>query len=149
MVSVFSPLDLAPVLGKLCGVYHNLDADKIVDTIRRLRDRIQARFPEAGLGRVAEELLRIAEKAAFKAEAIAKPYWPYRIGMGILGSAFLVLVGYIILHLKGVSTQVERYTELFQGVDSALNTFLLMGGAIFFLFTLEVRLKRNRAARAV
>jgi hypothetical protein len=131
----------------LSGVYHNLDAEIIVDTVRRLRDRIQARFPEAGLGRVAEELLRITEKAAVKAEAIARPYWPYRIGMGVLGIAFFVLVGYIIFHLKGVSAQVERYTELFQGVDAALNTFLLMGGAIFFLFTQEVRLKRNRALK--
>ena len=32
-------------------MYRNLDAEKIVETVRRLRNRIQERFPEAGLGR--------------------------------------------------------------------------------------------------
>jgi len=129
-------------------VYHNLDAERIVETVRRLRSRIQERFPEAGLGRVAESLLGIAEKADANARAISRPFLPLRIGMAVLVAAFLALLGWIFLHLK-ISAQVDRFSELFQGVDAALNTVLLVGGAIFFLFTLEVRMKRNRALKLI
>ncbi|MDB6125016.1 MAG: hypothetical protein JWQ71_4009 [Pedosphaera sp.] len=141
-----SPLDTSTALGHLTSVYRNLDADKIVETVRRLRDRIRERFPEAGLGHVAEELLQVANKSAVKAEAISKPFLPFRIGIGILVIAFLALITWIVLHLK-ISTQIDRFSELLQALDAALNTFLLLGGAIFFLFTLEVRMKRNRALK--
>jgi hypothetical protein len=127
-------------------VYRSLDAAKIVETIRVLRSRIQERFPEAGLGRVAEDLLHVAEQAAVTADAIAKPLLPLRIGIAAMAVVFLMVIGWILLHLN-ISAQIDRFSELFQGVDAALNTVLLIGGAIFFLFTMEVRLKRNRALK--
>ena len=78
------PLDSLADLGNLCAVYRNLDPEKIVETVRRLRDRIQERFPEAGLARVAAELLAVSEKSAVTAEAIAKPLLPLRLGIGLL-----------------------------------------------------------------
>lgn len=127
-------------------MYRNLDAEKIIETVRRLRDRIRERFPEAGLGRVAEELLRVAEKSAVKAEAIARPLLPLRVGIGLLVIIFLAILGWIAFHLK-ISPEVDRFSELLQALDAALNLVLLIGGAIFFLFTLEVRLKRNRTLK--
>lgn len=127
-------------------MYQNLDPEKIVETVRRLRDRIQERFPEAGLGKVAEELLQVAEKSAVKAEAIAKPLLPLRLGIGMLVVVFLVIVTWITLHLK-ISTQIDRFSEFLQALDAGLNTVILIGGAIFFLFTLEIRMKRNRALK--
>jgi hypothetical protein len=127
-------------------VYRNLDADKIIETVRQLRNRIQDRFPQASLGRVAEDLLHVAEKAAVKAEAMSHPYLPFRIGIGILVIAFLALMIWIAFHMR-ISAQVDRLTEFFQGLDAALNMVLLIGGAIFSLFTLEIRLKRNRALK--
>ena len=127
-------------------MYRKLDANKIVETATRLQNRILERFPEASLGRVAGDLLHVAEKAAVKAEAIGRPFLPLRIGIGILALAFIAVLGWIIIHLK-ISAQVDRFSELFQGVDAALNTVLLIAGAIFFLFTLESRMKRNRALK--
>jgi hypothetical protein len=129
-------------------VYRNLDAEKIVETIRQLRNRIQERFPQAGLGRVAEDLLHVAEKSAVKADAISRPYLPLRFGIGVLVMVSLVMLGWLFLHLK-ISTQIDRFSELFQSLDAALNTVLLISGAIFFLFTLEVRTKRNRALKLI
>ena len=127
-------------------MYRNLDAEKIIETVRRLRDRIRERFPEAGLGRVAEDLLRVAEKSAVKAEAIARPLLPLRAGIGFLVLVFLLILGWIAIHLK-ISPAIDRFSELLQALDAAMNLVLLIGGAIFFLFTLEVRLKRNRTLK--
>ncbi|HWY75975.1 MAG TPA: hypothetical protein VN281_10180, partial [Verrucomicrobiae bacterium] len=60
--------------------------------------------------------------------------------------AFLALIGWIGFHMR-ISAQVDRLTEFFQGMDAAMNMVLLIGGAIFSLFTLEIRLKRNRALK--
>jgi hypothetical protein len=130
-------------------VYRSLDAGKIVETVRTLRDRIKERFPEAGLARVADDLLHVAEKAAVSAEPISRPLLPLRIGIGVLVVAFLSMLGWIGWHMRvlKISAQVDRFTELFQGLDAALNMVLLAGGGILFLFTAEVRLRRNRALK--
>jgi hypothetical protein len=130
-------------------VYRNLDADKIVETVRRLRDRIKERFPEASLARVADDLLHVAEKAAVKSGAIARPLLPLRIGVALLVIAILLMLAWIAWQMRAmkISAQVDRFTDLFQGLDSALNMLLLLGGGILFLFTMEVRTKRNRALK--
>ncbi len=127
-------------------MYRSLDAEKIVDTVRLLRNRIRERFPEAGLGRVADDLVHVAEKAAVKSHAIAEPYLPFRIGIAVLVAALLIIIGWILFHLR-ISTQIDRFSEFLQALDAALNTVLLIGGGIFSLFTLEVRMKRNRALK--
>ncbi len=127
-------------------MYCKLDAAKIVETARVLQSRIRERFPEANLGNVAGDLLQLAEKAEAKAGVIGRPLLPLRIGIALLAMAFITVLGWIVAHLK-ISAQVDRISELFQGVDAALNTVLLIGGAIIFLFTLEARLKRNRALK--
>ena len=132
----------------MSGVYRTLKADKIVDTVRLLHLRIKERFPGAGLAGVADELLRVAERASASAEAISRPLLPLRLAIGALVIVFLVVAGWMLLHLK-ISTQIDRFTEFLQAVDAALNMLILTGGAIFFLFTLEVRLKRRRALKLV
>ena len=128
------------------GVYRSLDPGKIVATVRLLRSRIQERFPGANLVGVAGELLRIAEQAAVNSAAISRPLLPLRLGIGLLVMTFLFVIGWIAMHIK-ISTQIDRFSEFLQALDAALNTVLLIGGAIFFLFTLEVRIKRNRALK--
>ena len=127
-------------------MYRSLDAEKIVETVRQLRNRIFERFPKAGLVRVADDLIHVAEKAAVKSATIAEPNIFLRIGIVLLSIAFLGVITYVVMHIKA-SPQVDRLTELFQGTDSAINMVLLIGGGIFSLFTLETRMKRNRALK--
>ncbi len=119
---------------------------KIVETIRVLRSRIAERFPSAGLGRVATELLLVAEKADASSRAIARPRRSLRFGIAALVALLLAVITWLALHLR-VSAQIDRFSELVQALDAALNTLLLTGGAIFSLFALEARLKRNRALK--
>ncbi|EEF60537.1 hypothetical protein [Pedosphaera parvula] len=129
-------------------MYRSLDAEKIVETVRRLRNRIKERFPTASLGHVAEDLLAVAEKSPVKAGALSKPHFPLRIGIAFLVIAFLTIIIKIFLKLK-INTDIDRFSELLQAMDAALNTVILLGGAIFFLFTMEIRLKRNRALKLI
>ena len=140
------PLDRSRHIQTLFGVYRRLDADKIVETVTQLRNRIKERFPDAGLGRVAEDFLLVAKRSAAQAAAVARPFLPFRIGIAILALLFLVILAWIIVHLK-ISTQIDRFSEFLQALDAALNTVLLVGAGIFSLFTLEVRMKRNRALK--
>ncbi len=127
-------------------MYRSLDADKIVETVRVLRSRIAERFPQAGLGRVAEELLHVAGQADANSRAIARPKLAFRLGIAALTVVLLAAVAWLALRVR-VSAQIDRFTDLVQALDAGLNTLLLVGGAIFSLFALEARLKRNRALK--
>lgn len=141
-----SPLDRPFGRESFARVYRRLDSEKIVETIRALHRRILERFPEAGLARVADELRLVAEKAAENSAAIARPFLPFRLGVAVLVAVFVLVATWLALHLK-VSGQIDRFSELLQALDAALNTVLLIGGAIFSLFALETRMKRNRALK--
>jgi len=88
----------------------------------------------------------VAERAGSQAKIIARPFLPFRIGIAVLAVAFLIILGWIIVHLK-ISTQIDRFSEFLQALDAALNTVILVGAGVFSLFTLEVRMKRNRALK--
>jgi hypothetical protein len=131
-----------------CAMYTHLDPAKIVATVTRLRDRIYERFPNSSLGRVAEALLRAAENAGPRSDWLARPIrWLRGTNAGLILLGLAVLAG-IVLNLK-LSTQVDRFSELLQALDSGLNSLILLGGGIFFLFTVEVRLKRRAALKAI
>jgi hypothetical protein len=62
--------------------YRQLDESKIVATLTALRDRIEAQFPDSGLGRVADELIGVAGEVAACADYLNAPNWPIRIVAG-------------------------------------------------------------------
>jgi hypothetical protein len=129
-------------------MYRTLDPAKIAATVARLRDRIHERFPNSSLGRVAEEFLKSAEKAGPQSAWLARPVLWLRAANGGLILVFLAVLAGILINLK-LSTQVDRYSEFLQALDSGLNTLILLGGGIFFLLTVEVRLKRRAALKGL
>src|ERR1044072_3271951 len=110
-------------------MYRSLDSEKIVDTIGTLCRRVDERFPDSGLGNVCRELLTIAGESQERSAWIAKPQRLLRIITWIL--LIIMLVG------------------LVQGLDAALNITILLGAAALFLVTVEVRIKRKRALKAI
>jgi hypothetical protein len=127
--------------------YRTLNADLIVKTLARLKDRIDERFPERGLGAVAGELLEVAEKDRAEAQNFLRPYLSVRAGVAafiIAGLAAQITIFSLVRGRLGASWDVF---ELFQGIEAALNTLLLMGAGVFFLMTLEERMKRRRALK--
>jgi len=130
-------------------MYRTLAADEIIDTLARLEQRIGERFQGAGLARVCAELTEIARQTHQRSSEIAKPNFWLRLGVGVVlaaGAALLVFVGAKIW--SSTKTSDDLYGTL-QGVDAGFNILVLMGAALFFLFSIEEKIKRRRALSAL
>src|SRR5262245_4570015 len=128
--------------------YHVLKPALILETQRRLAARIAARFPGSGLSEVADELVGIAEAAATRAKEIREPNLPLRISIGVLLAAALIL-GLWMTGSVELRADLSEARGLFEFVELALRTFVLLGAVILFLISLETRLKRRRALAAL
>ncbi len=130
------------------GPFRHLDEAKVLRTIARLRDRIAERFPDSGLAGVAAALLALGEGTAARVERLRRPHWPLRIagGAAVLALAGLFLGLFAVL---GLPVGMDGVADLVQSTEAALNALFLVGAAVFFLVTLETRLKRREALAAL
>jgi hypothetical protein len=125
-----------------------LSPDAIIETVERLQKRIEERFPAASLSRIAADLLRVSKAVAVRAEEIARPRFFLRAGIVLLVGT---LVGLLVLFVYKVGTGIafsglKEFTAFFQ---AAVESFIFVGAGIAFLVTLETRVKRRRALKAV
>jgi len=128
--------------------YGALNAEQIAETIDRLRQRIEHRFPGSGLARVCAELDRIAEQARERAAWIARPILPLRAAVALLSALIVAGLGATLSTLRAPSGSFQL-VEFVQLLESGINDVVLVGAAIFFLVTLENRIKRHRALAAI
>lgn len=128
--------------------YTALDANKLIETIERLARRVGERFPNAGLYQVARQLLAMANQAKARAEMVARPLLWVRVGITLL--LVVIIVG-IISAFSAIDLQVTEFNffEVVQAVEAVINEIILLGAGIFFLITLETRIKRSRALKAL
>ena len=124
--------------------YRQLDQSQIGQTLRRLRDRIAERFPGSGLSNVAGELVSLSDEAFDCVAYLQKPNWPIRAAVGIVIATMVVVVGLGALSIR-LSSRVNSVSELVQTLDASINDIVFLGIAIFFLVTVEARLKRRKA----
>ena len=130
-------------------MYRNLDPERIVETIQTLRNRISERFADSGLSRVAGELLAVSRDAGAISEWLARPHRSIRAAVAICIALMLVIVAGVLLSLNTQVTFFSSIADFVQGLDAAANTLVLLGAAIFFLLTVEIRFKRRRALNAI
>jgi hypothetical protein len=125
-----------------------LDGERIARTIHLLCQRIEYRFPESDLLRVAGELKRIADQTKDRAEWIGRPILGLRIAVGAL---ILLIVAGLVVTLATLRTPREtpEVFQFIQALESGINDVVLVGAAIFFLVTIETRIKRRRALAAI
>jgi hypothetical protein len=135
---------------QVAGIYRSLDPQRVIETISALQQRITERFPGAGLGGVCAELNAIAQHNSQRAEAIG------RRNILLRAFVFLVLAGGVWLLVRiamlisiSTSTTADNVYSVLQGIEAAMNIIVLMGAALFFLITIEDRLKRRRALTAL
>lgn len=128
--------------------YRTLRPDKIIETQRRLQERIATRFPGSGLSEVAGEVLVVAEEAAVRAERIRRPNVPLRVAVAVLllGGAALVAV---IVRSARLRRDLWEVMDLVQFTEAGLGAMVFLGAAVLFLVTMELRLKRSRALAAL
>lgn len=133
------------------GTSRQLDAERIEATVTRLKARISARFPNSGLSRVAGDLEQIARQTRLRCDAIQRPNLLLRL-VGVLVS--MAIAAIVIGAVTRINPEEWRHTtdnvvEFVQFVEAGLGTVVFLSAAIFFLVTLENRVKRHRALDAL
>lgn len=128
--------------------YQQLDSDKIVETVQMLHRRIRERFPQAGLVGVCEKLQEISRQTRVRSAEIARPMIWVRVLSGVVIIALLGGFGWTFWNARG---DVESLTvsEVVQVMEAGINDIVLIGATVFFLVTLESRVKRGRALKAI
>ena len=129
-------------------MYRSLNSEKIVDTIATLCRRIDERFPDSGLGRVCRELLTVARESQERSAWIAKPHRSLRI----ISWLFLIIMACgLVVVLANAAWPRNGFdlVGLVQVSEAGLNVTILLGAAALFLATVEVRMKRKRALKAI
>ncbi len=127
------------------GDYDELRADLILTTLGRLCQRIEERFPQSGLGKVAGELAVLGSDTMQLTDRLQRPNWWVR-GATVVG--ILAIVGFTVGLFSlspELDARVDGVTDLVQIVESLINDAIFLALALFFVGTLETRYKRNEA----
>ena len=128
--------------------YRNLASQKIVETLTTLASRIGERFPRSGLLNVCRELTLMAEQTNARADKIARRNIP----LLALIAGLLALAGGTVVWLAFKAINLEASTELtnvMQGVDAGVSLLIVLGGAAFYLSSLESRWRRRAVLKAL
>lgn len=130
-------------------MYRRLQADLIVKTLENLDARVRERFPDSGLSRVAAELCETARRTEDRIVRVRRPDGWLRvlIAIGIAGIFLIATAGAIVL--VRIARGSPDIADLLQGVDAAVNEIILIGVAVFFLSSLEKRIRRRRILGAL
>lgn len=130
--------------------YEQLDPDKIVETVALLARRIQERFPQAGLNQVCGKLQEIAGRARDRAAEIDRPIlWARCLSMAIILLLTGMVVGVVAATFEEKDWRELNAADTVQVVESVLNELVAIGFTIFFLVSIETRLKRRKALQAI
>jgi hypothetical protein len=129
-------------------MYRSLDPTKIVATLEVLHERIGERFPGSGLSAVCAEVVGVARQTSQRIAKVSQPIWSLRLSLLALLAAVAGLVIMGVIEASSLKTS-DELTETMQGVDAGVNLLIVLGGAAFFLASLETRIKRDRALKAL
>lgn len=138
-------------------MYRRLDERRIAETLEKLSRRIQERFPDSGLHRVSLEILDVARQAQANVAFLRSPYWPIRVAaisfvtllVGTLAAALFGAFTVLTTARVGGVTFAEGLSDTLQGLEALVNDIVFIGIGIWFVMTIETRLKRRRALRAI
>jgi hypothetical protein len=128
--------------------YRALDADAIIATCTRLNARIDERFRGSGLSKVAQEVLAVARETTANIDRIRRPRRSIRYLVGGLIVLMLAIIVGLAVSVPMPSSKIELF-PLLQIAESAVNDLIFLGVAVFFLSSLEARVKRHEALQAL
>jgi len=127
--------------------FRHLDPHEIMETVRALHGRIEARFPDSGLGKVVGELLQVAQETVTRTHWIRRPHLMLRILAGLLTVGIIVLVAGMLTHIH--QFKFDDYTNFIQALEASISAVVFISAAILFVVTWENRIKRERALNAI
>jgi len=123
-----------------------LEFEKIIVTLERLEKRISDRFPGSGLDGVVNDFLFIAKKSKKNIEWISKPHYLMRI---LSYFVILMAIGGVIYSFTQINynSDILILSNLITTSEAFFNEVVLIGAAIFFLITIETRVKRSKTSK--
>ncbi len=128
--------------------YYNLAPEHVVKSLAVLQKRVSERFPKSGLAGVAEELCLVANRAKETTELISRPILSLRLMscllVSLIGAGIITTISTLELPKGSV-----KLVEFIQLLEAGINDVVLIGAAVFFIVTLESRIKRSRALAAI
>jgi len=129
----------------------SLDPEKIAETAEKLSRRVFERFPQSGLYRISKELTQLGAQASANASSISRPIYSVRVAVFILITIIVSIVGSLIWSVMPQLHQVTKASllDIVAALEAGTNELVLVGLAIFFLVSLETRIKRTRVTRAI
>jgi hypothetical protein len=129
--------------------YRALDARLIVQSLDILVRRIEERFPGAGLASVCRDLVTLANDTGERARKINRTNIFLRL---LIWLAIFAGVGLLVGVAGIIFTSTKANDDLFgtlQGVDSGFNIVVLTGATLYFISSLELRMKQRSALNAI
>lgn len=129
-------------------MYRQITLAYVRNTLDRLSLRVNERFPESSLAAVAGELQLVSEESTQKLADIAKPNYPLRLLSALTITIGVSLVLYSLMQID-LSGSKLKTSEIVSISETIVNVLILMGAALFFVFTLEARFKRRRALKSI
>ncbi len=125
-----------------------LDSSQVIATIERLQRRIGERFPDSSLLGVCARFLNTAQESEARIHWIERPNLTIRISVWLFVLAGVAVFVYSAT-LADWNIKTLRITDVIQLLEALINDVVLIGAALFFLFTLENRIKRARVLKAL
>ncbi len=128
--------------------YRSLDSVAVIETSKKLRRRIEERFPHSGILKVCRDIVGIAEESGERAEWISKPIILLRFAIFVL---IALSVGALVLLGQHVTIQHTDPTlsDFVQMLEAGINVGIFLFLGLYFLISLELRIKRRRALKAM
>ena len=133
--------------------YRQLDAEQLGHSLSKLEARIRDRFPNAGLAQVCQDLIAITRDNSARVQRIGRrDGWLWFAVVTVMTAC---IVGFAYLARLVVASDFVNLSKpdnvynFIQGIDAFIHIFFVIGGLIFFLVSMEDRLKRRRALRAI
>ncbi len=130
-------------------MYRTLEPARIISTLEALEKRISQRFPGAGLAAVCADLISLARETALRAESIARRSIGLRLLIWLAVTACILLLAALAYILFTSTKTSDDLFSTLQGIDSGFNILVLTGATLFFVWSLEARMKQRKALAAL
>ena len=124
-----------------------LDSNKITETAIGVSKEIFSAFPKSGLSNLSRELVRYSKDVSILSKKISAPNWPLRISIFVICGLMLIIPFFAI---KLIFYKVELTTsvsDFMQGFDALVNEIVFIGIGIYFLSSIETRIKRKKVLK--
>ena len=125
-------------------MYRRLDPKKTIWTLDTLAKRIEERFPGASLNGVCKEVSAIAAETCGRIAWVSRPYKAIRFAVILVIAAAGCLAWFLI---RRVRIQAEGFS--IEELEAGTNAVVLTGASLFFLFSLESRMKRAKILHGI